>query len=184
MVFAFAVLLFQFPLANAATAPKPVIHKPAMLAAAMPNAHRAMGASPEGVPTATLPGSREILSDNIDSGFYMPPPAFRPADEPQSHSKRLWFALIATEHGAAAFDAWSTRRAVSQGHVELDPMMRPFANSGALYGFIQVVPTGLDYLGNRMRRSDGWTRHIWWLPQSLATATYLFSGSYNVVHSH
>ncbi|HKW88512.1 MAG TPA: hypothetical protein VJN21_07130 [Candidatus Acidoferrales bacterium] len=90
---------------------------------------------------------------------------------------------MAAEHSAAGFDAWSTRNAVSQGRAEADPLMRPFSHSGAIYGAIQVVPLGLDYAARRMQRSSGWTRHVWWLPQSLATASYLFSGTYNFSHS-
>ncbi|MGH9710263.1 MAG: hypothetical protein ACRD37_06940, partial [Candidatus Acidiferrales bacterium] len=71
----------------------------------------------------------------------------------------------------------------SQGRVEADPLMRPFAHSPAIYGAIQVVPFGLDYVAHRMQHGTGWTRHVWWVPQSVATAAYLFSGSYNITHS-
>ncbi|HVA72061.1 MAG TPA: hypothetical protein VNF02_03030 [Candidatus Limnocylindrales bacterium] len=118
------------------------------------------------------------------SDVYLPPaPPFRPAVEPVRQSSRVWFVLSAAQHGSAAFDAWSTRRAISQGRAEADPIMRPFASSAAIYGAIQVVPIGLDYVARRMQRSSGWTHHVWWLPQSLATATFLFSGSYNVAHT-
>lgn len=115
--------------------------------------------------------------------FLPPPPNFRPETNPVRHPSREWFVLMTTEHSAAGFDAWSTRRAVSQGHVETDPLMRPFAHSAAIYGAIQVVPLGLDYFARRMQRSSGWTRHVWWVPQSLATATFLFSGSHNFSHT-
>jgi hypothetical protein len=114
--------------------------------------------------------------------FLPPPSTFRPETEPVRHLSRAWFVLTATEHSAAGFDAWSTRQAVSQGRLEADPLMRPFAHSGAIYGAIQVVPLGLDYFARRMQRSSGWTRHVWWVPQSLATASFLFSGSYNFSH--
>src|SRR5487761_197073 len=128
--------------------------------------------------------ANEVSADGSMSGVYLPPPAaFRPKIEPMERSSHLWFALSAAEHGSAAFDAWSTRRAISQGRAEADPVMRPFAHSAAIYGAIQVVPFGLDYVARRMHRSTGWTRHVWWVPQSVATATYLFSGSYNVIHT-
>jgi len=119
------------------------------------------------------------------SNVYLPPPAaFRPKIEPvERNNSRLWLALSATEHGSAAFDAWSTRRAISQGRAETDPVMRPFAHSAAIYGAIQVVPFGLDYVARRMQHSTGWARHVWWVPQSMATAAYVFSGSYNVTHT-
>lgn len=128
--------------------------------------------------------SNEILAEDSLSNIYLPPPpAFRPTIEPTERTNRLWFTLSVAEHSSAAFDAWSTRRAISEGRAESDPMMRPFAHSAAIYGAIQVVPFGLDYVARRMHRSTGWTRHVWWVPQSLATATYLFSGSYNVIHA-
>ncbi|HEV2222257.1 MAG TPA: hypothetical protein VGR84_04580 [Candidatus Acidoferrales bacterium] len=128
--------------------------------------------------------SNEILTEDSLSNIYLPPPpAFRPTIEPTERTNRLWFTLSVAEHSAAGFDAWSTRKAISEGRAEADPMMRPFAHSAAIYGAIQVVPFGLDYIANRMHRSAGWTRRVWWVPQSLATATYLFSGSYNVIHT-
>jgi len=128
--------------------------------------------------------SNEILAGDSLSNIYLPPPpAFRPTIEPTERTNRLWFTLSVAEHSSAAFDAWSTRRAISDGRAESDPMMRPFAHSSAIYGAIQVVPFGLDYVARRMHQSTGWTRHVWWVPQSLATATYLFSGSYNVIHT-
>lgn len=128
--------------------------------------------------------SNEILTEDSLSNIYLPPPpAFRPTIEPTERTNRLWFTLSVAEHSAAGFDAWSTRKAISEGRAKADPMMRPFAHSAAIYGAIQVVPFGLDYIANRMHRSAGWTRRVWWVPQSLATATYLFSGSYNVIHT-
>ncbi|MHB8756221.1 MAG: hypothetical protein ACYC92_14905 [Candidatus Acidiferrales bacterium] len=128
--------------------------------------------------------SSEVSADGSMSGVYLvPPAAFRPKIEPMERTSHLWFALSAAEHGSAAFDAWSTRRAISQGRAEADPVMRPFAHSAAIYGAIQVVPFGLDYVARRMEHSTGWTRHVWWVPQSLATAAYAFSGSYNVIHT-
>ena len=125
------------------------------------------------------------VAESSMSNVYLPPPAaFRPKIEPvERNNSRLWLALSATEHGSAAFDAWSTRRAISQGRAEADPVMRPFAHSAAIYGAIQVVPFGLDYVARRMQHSTGWARHVWWMPQSMATAAYLFSGSYNVAHT-
>src|SRR5262249_21946445 len=39
--------------------------------------------------------------------------------------RRMWLELSAVQHSAAAFDAWSTRRAISSGGGrELNPMLR------------------------------------------------------------
>jgi hypothetical protein len=98
----------------------------------------------------------------------------------------MWLALMIAEHSAATYDAWSTRRAISTGHAyEADPLMRPFANSGALYGAIQVAPFVIDYFSHRMSHSENqFVRRIWWVPQSIATVGFLFSGSHNVIQTH
>lgn len=99
--------------------------------------------------------------------------------------KRTWYALAAMQHGAAAFDAWSTRRAISNGGRELNPLMKPFANSGAIYAATQIGPVLFDYLGKRMMTSRHPTlRRMWWLPQVAGTAASLFSGIHNLgVHA-
>jgi len=134
-------------------------------------------------PSPAVPGV-SVAESSMSNVYLSPPAAFRPKIEPvERNNSRLWLVLSATEHGSAGFDAWSTRRAISEGRAEADPVMRPFAHSAAIYGAIQVVPFGLDYVARRMQRSTGWARHVWWVPQSVATATYLFSGSYNVTHT-
>jgi len=95
-------------------------------------------------------------------------------------STRRWIALSLVQHGAAAFDAYSTRDAISHGAVEADPLIRPFANSSGIYAAIQVMPVALDYTSRRMQRSpNNFIRRIWWVPQSVATASFLFSGVHN-----
>jgi hypothetical protein len=96
-------------------------------------------------------------------------------------SRRSWLALAAVEHGAAAFDAYSTRDAISHGAVEDDPLMRPFAHSPAIYAASQVGPLVLDYVARRMQRSNNsFARHMWWLPQSAAAAEFIFCGVHNL----
>jgi len=93
---------------------------------------------------------------------------------------------MAAGHGAAAFDAWTTRRAISGGYgTEGDPLQRPFANSGAIYATTQVVPALMDFLGHRMMRSESPTiRKFWWIPQAASTGVSLGAGihNYRVVH--
>ena len=129
-------------------------------------------------------GSIAQLTGPSISEIILPPPPFRPPFELPATHHRLWLVLSTAEHSSATYDAWSTRRALAAGRIEADPLMRPFAGSAALYPAIQLVPLGLDYLARRLQRSSGWTRHIWWLPQSAATVTFLFSGSYNVAHTN
>lgn len=96
-------------------------------------------------------------------------------------SRRKWLALAAAEHGAAAFDGYSTRQAIGRGAVEADPVMRPFADSPSIYAAIQVAPLALDYAARRLQRSQNpLLRRVWWLPQSGGTAMYLFSGVHNL----
>jgi len=96
-------------------------------------------------------------------------------------SRRQWIALSIAQHAAAAFDAYTTRDAVSRGAVEQDPLMRPFANSSGIYAAIQAGPVVLDFVGRRMQRSDnGFLRRTWWVPQSVSTGMYLFSGAHNL----
>lgn len=97
-------------------------------------------------------------------------------------SRRLWLTLTIAQHGAATFDAWSTRRAISSGQCqERNPLLKPFAENASLYAAIQVGPTVLDYLGRRMMKSQqGWARHAWWLPQAVGTAISVGSAAHNL----
>ncbi|MGC1482570.1 MAG: hypothetical protein WA789_02150 [Candidatus Acidiferrum sp.] len=102
--------------------------------------------------------------------------------------KKVWYALTIASSGAAAFDAWSTRRAISSGYgMESNPLLRPFAHSGALYVATQVSPLALDFVGRKMMTSrHNWMRRMWWLPQSAGTGMSLGAGVHNVgvVPSH
>src|SRR5262249_36627708 len=65
--------------------------------------------------------------------------------EPSVKVRRIWWGLTAAQHSAATFDAWSTRKSISSGNgYERNPLMKPFADSAAIYPVIQVVPLGLD----------------------------------------
>lgn len=98
-----------------------------------------------------------------------------------SDSRRCWLLLAAAQHGAAAFDAYSTRYAVGHGAVEQNPMLRPFARSDSIYAVSQIVPTVLDLVGRRMQRSPNhFVRRMWWLPQTLSTGTYIWAGTHNL----
>jgi len=112
-----------------------------------------------------------------------PGSGYRSQDRPTQSQRRKWLALSITQHGAATFDAWSTRQAISTGQYrELNPALRPFAENASLYAAIQVAPLVFDYLGRRMMTSQhGWLRHTWWVPQALSTATSLGSGVHNLI---
>ncbi len=98
------------------------------------------------------------------------------------NSRRLWYGLVVAQHSAATFDAWSTRRVIASGSGrELNPLLRPFAGSNALYGAVQIGPGLLDYVGKRMMTSQhAWMRRVWWVPQVAGTAASLVSGTHNL----
>jgi len=108
----------------------------------------------------------------------------RPRETPRQ--RKMWYALAIAGHSGAAFDAWSTRRAVSGGYgQEANPLLRPFANSNAIYAATQVSPAVMDYLGKRMMVSrHGWMRKIWWLPQAAGAGMSFASGAHNVSVVH
>lgn len=94
---------------------------------------------------------------------------------------RSWLALAMVQHGAATFDAYSTRQAIGRGAVEDDPLMRPFAHSGAIYAAIQVGPLLLDYVARRMQHSEyPMVRRVWFVPQTASTVGFVLSGVHNL----
>jgi len=101
----------------------------------------------------------------------------------ETHRQRvIWYSLAVAGHSGAAFDAWSTHRAVTGGYgQEANPMLRPFAHSNAIYAATQVSPAFMDFLGKRMMVSQhGWVRKMWWLPQAAGASFSFASGAHNV----
>jgi hypothetical protein len=98
-----------------------------------------------------------------------------------ARQRRIWYGLTAVSSGAAAFDAWTTRRALSGNHgVESDPLLRPFAHSDAMYAATQATPLLMDYVGRRMMSSHHeWIRRFWWVPQVAQTSISLKAGIHN-----
>lgn len=94
----------------------------------------------------------------------------------------MWRGLIVASSGAAEFDAWSTRRAITHyGAQELNPLLKPFAGNASLYAAIQTGPVVMDFLGRKMMNSHrAWVRRAWWVPQSASFVTSLFCGAHNV----
>ncbi len=74
--------------------------------------------------------------------------------------------------GAAALDAWSTRRAIHAGARELNPIVHPFAAFNVLYPAQQATPTAMDYVGLRMMGS----RHRW-MRRLMVNAANCFHGN-------
>jgi hypothetical protein len=100
-------------------------------------------------------------------------------------SRKTWVLLSLAQHGAATFDAYATRRAVSSGAAERNPVLRPFAGSPSIYAAIQVAPVGLDYVAIRMQHSQhAVLRRTWWLPQAASTGLFIFCGAHNLRLAH
>jgi len=120
-------------------------------------------------PSAIEPGIKTQFKPAISESYETP------------RQRRVWYGLVVLAHGTAAFDAWTTRRAVSGGFgVEGDPMQRPFANSGAIYATTQVTPLLMDLLAHQMLRSSHpMIRKAWWVPQAASASVSLGAGIHN-----
>ena len=94
----------------------------------------------------------------------------------------MWNGLTIAASGAATFDAWSTRHAITTaGAQELNPLLRPFAGNASLYAAIQVGPALMDFAGKKLMYSrHSWVRHMWWVPQSASFVTSMFCGAHNL----
>jgi hypothetical protein len=194
MVLAIAALLFQFgpaaqTLPNTALAPVAA----AEAAHATPSQPRSAateptdGSSSIAASASLTAASLDTSSQNSQSLSTIRVPEVLPAKPvpiigaENLPSRKKWLILSLAQHSAATFDAYSTRQAVSRGAVEADPLMRPFANSPAIYAAIQVGPAILDFVARRMQRShNNFLRHTWWLPQSASTGLFIFSGVHNL----
>ncbi|HXH66270.1 MAG TPA: hypothetical protein VNI81_03660 [Candidatus Limnocylindrales bacterium] len=110
--------------------------------------------------------------------------AIKPAMErplPTPRQQKLWFTFMAVGHSAAAFDAYSTRRAVSGNYgTEGNPLLRPFSHSNAMYAATQVSPAIMDYVGRRVMTSSHPTlRKFWWVPQVAGAGFSFGAGMHN-----
>jgi hypothetical protein len=110
--------------------------------------------------------------------------ALKPAMErpvPTPRQQKLWYTFMAVSHSAAAFDAYSTRRAISGNYgTEGNPLLRPFSHSNAIYAATQVSPAVLDYVGRRMMTSTHPTlRKFWWVPQVAGAGFSFGAGMHN-----
>jgi len=141
------------------------------------------GASPREAKEANnaLDGNAETLSSHADP---VPMATVSPlwAMRREQRTPKMWWVLVGAGHSAAAFDSYSTRRAIQNGSGrELNPLMKPFASSNALYFATQAQPALLDYVGLRLRHSSkSWVRRLWWVPQVAGTAASVWVGTRNM----
>jgi len=112
------------------------------------------------------------------------PVIVRPRETPRQ--RKMWYGLAIASHAGAAFDAWSTHRAVAGGYgQEANPFLRPYAGSNAIYAATQVSPAVMDLIGKRMMVSQhSLVRKFWWLPQVAGASVSFASGAHNVGMVH
>ena len=157
------------------------------------NAEDAKPAKPD-VPSPKLASASSEETESAAGGagpssspFVSGPVQPATADSYETPRKRIfWYGLMAAGHGTAAFDAWTTRKAITGGYgVEGDPLEQPFAHSDAIYATTQVTPLVMDYVGYRMMRSRyPLFRKFWWIPQTASASVSLGAGihNYRIVH--
>jgi hypothetical protein len=164
--------------ASNSSAPQPVsttksklpdVPAPKVAGSSGTDADASSSSSTEGIGPGSQPFSNAPIKPAVD----------RPVESPRQ--RKIWYSLMAAGHGAAAFDAWSTRRAVSGGYgTEGDPLLRPFAHSGAMYAATQVSPAIMDFIGRRMMTSNhGLMRRFWWVPQAAGAGFSFGAGIHN-----
>jgi hypothetical protein len=125
-------------------------------------------------------GGRPIIKTAV-----LKPVKVSTVNEDRARNSRVWYSLVVFNHAAAGFDAYSTRQAIGHGGVELNPLLKPFADSAAIYPALQVWPTAMDFVGSKMMRSQNRViRKIWWVPQVASTAAFVSFGFHNLgVHA-
>lgn len=194
MILASAALLLQLQLAtqgipaaiasNRGLPPLTVASAPRTASGAGPSTDLSADESSEKakVPTASNPSQPAGASGPAS---FKPDLPQKPGQVRSPHDRRVWYALIALQHGGATFDARTTRDGIQSGQrQEFDPLLRPFSHSNAIYGAIQVAPAFVDFVGYRMMGSQHrWMRRIWWLPQAGGAALYFWSGVHNLRNS-
>ncbi|HJZ62950.1 MAG TPA: hypothetical protein VKD70_01425 [Candidatus Acidoferrum sp.] len=111
------------------------------------------------------------------------PPKYAIRTRMETPTQRVaWIGLSVLGHGTAAFDAYSTRQALSCAcGTESNPLLRPFAHSNAIYAATQVSPTVMDFLGHKMMKSRSpLVRKMWWAPQAAGAGFSFAAGMHNM----
>ncbi len=179
MVIATLLLMFSFPQMDDTA--KVVNDSPAV-AADSATKESTLVASLPSAPAPKVKADLEPISPNAAAQPFQPmkPMFTRPRETPRQ--RKIWYGLMIAGSSGAAFDAWSTHRAVTGGYgQESNPLLRPFANSNAIYAATQVSPVFMDFLAKRMMVSQhGWVRKMWWLPQAAGASFSFAAGVHNV----
>jgi hypothetical protein len=141
------------------------------LPAALSAAPRAAAAAAAPAQPAAAPAPAIVVNDNFKP--------YRPVSV-HDHLRRNWLLLAAASSAAASLDAYTTRRAIQSGAVEMNPILRPFVNSNGLYAAIQISPVVMDLVGYKMQHSENRLfRHTWWIPQAMGTGVSFSAAAHN-----
>jgi len=178
MIFAAMVLLLGVPQNDDAA--KAIADRPTLVAEITEKDSLAKDSAASALPSMPVPK----VAPKADAEPAFPAMPVKPAViaiQETPRQRKIWYGLAAVGHAGAAFDAWSTRRAITAGAgTEANPMLRPFAHSGALYVATQASPLLMDYLGKRMMTSQHkWVRKMWWLPQTAGAGMSFAAGAHN-----
>ena len=192
MVLATLLLICSIPqmddAAKAVVASKENAERPAVPAANSDNNSKdgTLVAALPSAPVAKVKAEPEPISLRAAGQPFQPvkPVLTRPRETPRQ--RKIWYALTIAGHSGAAFDAWSTHRAVTGGYgQEANPFLKPFAHSNAIYAATQVSPAVMDFIGKRMMVSQNpWIRKLWWVPQVAGTSMSFASAAHNVSIVH
>lgn len=190
MFLAAALLVFSFP--QQVPVAMSVSNAPAAAADSAKTDSTSSSTLVAALPAAPAPKLTTGNSESTSAEAILPGAAIQPANPPKPairgvryetpKQKVAWIGLSVAGHGAAAFDAYSTRQAISRGYgTESNPLLRPFAHSGAIYVATQVNPTVMDYLGHKMMTNRRpWVRKIWWVPQAAGAGFSVAAGAHNL----
>jgi len=190
MFLAAALLVFSFP--QQVPVAMSVSDAPAAAADSAKTNSTSSSTLAAALPAAPAPKLTTGNSESTSAEAILPGAAIQPANPPKPairgvryetpKQKVAWIGLSVAGHGAAAFDAYSTRQAISGGYgTESNPLLRPFAHSGAIYVATQVNPTVMDYLGHKMMTNRRpWVRKIWWVPQAAGAGFSVAAGAHNL----
>jgi hypothetical protein len=126
---------------------------------------------------APMPAREYLIVQPVATGTVRPK-----VERPSLRQVHAWEALLVAQHSAAIFDAWSTRQAITSGNgYERNPLMKPFANSAAIYPMLQIAPSGVDFFSRRFMNSNHvLLRRTWWVPQTVSIAASLWCGTQNL----
>jgi len=149
-----------------------------------PQAHAQSSASP--TPVAFKDNIEALPIRNVSLGGVAVPKSTR-AEKPLGcrflllilcYPERANLALFASDAALGAYDLHGT-----SGY-EDDPLARPFLRlpRPATYSLLMGGDLLAAGVGERMRYSPRWYRHVWWLPQNAIAAGHTWGIQYNIRH--